>query len=154
MRLTRRLVGLSVFSVLASLTAADARGPQVASDAGLRELPVQEPGSVRLGLQDASDVQVQVSIRQQTMRCDELEAHVQVLQASDTKAESYACFGVEHPTAVTELFLGHDAQRHQYRIVFEYAKTDQSVAYTIRRVAGAGIIESQRVVVTVAAASQ
>ena len=65
-------------------------------------LPPQERGSARLGLQDATDVTVDVSIRRKTMACDDLEALVQVRQAGTTRAESRACIGREQPAARTD----------------------------------------------------
>jgi hypothetical protein len=83
------------------------------------------------------------------MRCDDLEAHVEVLQSATTQTESHACFGVERPEALTELVVGHGAGRHYYRISFAYSQGNQTVAYAIRRVEGTGVIESQQVVVDV-----
>jgi hypothetical protein len=150
-KLTTLLGGGLVVMALCALGPASASEPQAVPDpTGMYEgLPAQEPNAVRLGVHDASDVQMQVSIRRKTMRCDDLEAHVEVLQAGDTRVESYACFGVERSEAITELVIGHGAGRHHYRIAFEYSSPSQTVAYVVRRVAGAGVIESQRVVVEV-----
>jgi hypothetical protein len=68
-------------------------------------LPPQAPDAVRLGVIAATDIQVHVTIRPKTMRCDDLEAHVQILQNGATHTESYACFGVQHPNALTEWSL-------------------------------------------------
>lgn len=154
-KLTTVLSGGLVVLALCALGPAGASEPQAVPDpTGMYEgLPAQEPNTARLGIQDPADVQMRVSIRRKTMRCDDLEAHVQVLQTGDTRAESYACFGVERPEALTELVVGHGVGRHYYRIVFEYSGADHTVAYVIRRVAGAGVIESQRVVVEVGRSS-
>jgi hypothetical protein len=113
-------------------------------------LPPQAPDAVRLGVIAATDIQVHVTIRPKTMRCDDLEAHVQILQNGATHTESYACFGVQHPNALTELVVGRGPGRHYYTIAFDYSKPNHSVTYTVRRIAGVGIIESQTIVVDVA----
>ena len=151
-RTTMLLTALAC-GVFVALGDAGASDPQVASDYLYRGLPPQEPNSVRLGVQEPADVDVEVSIKRQTMRCDELEAHVVVLQSGGTRAESFACFGVGRPSAITELVVGHDAARHHYRITFAYSHAEHTVAYGIRRLAGAGVVESQRVVVDVGQAS-
>jgi len=147
-----------LFSVLAvcafcALGYAGAGDPQVVPDRLYEGLPSQEPNSVRLGVQDPADIRVQVSIKRKTMRCDDLEAHVEVLQSGAARVESHACFGVERPDTLTELVIGHGAERHYYRITFAYSQANQAVAYAIRRVAGTGVIESQQVVVDVRPAS-
>jgi len=142
---------VAILACCAFLTLGDARATdsQVASDSLYEGLPPQEPNSVRLGVQDPAEVNVQVSIKRKTMRCDDLEAHVEVFQSGTTRVDSYACFGVDRPDTLTELVVGHGAVRHYYRITFAYAHAEQTVAYGIRRVAGTGVIESQRVVVDV-----
>ncbi len=147
------LPALLACSALLALGDARATDSQVASDSLYEGLPPQEPNSVRLGVQDPVDVDVQVSIKRRTMRCDDLEAHVEVLQSQAKRADSYACFGVERPDALTELVVGHGVGRHYYRITFAYSRAEQTVAYGIRRVAGTGVIESQRIVVDVKPAS-
>ena len=109
-------------------------------------LPAPEPDSARLGVQDASDIAMHVSIKRKTLRCDDLEGRVEILQHEGTHLESYACFGVDRPSALTELVVGQGAERHYYRITFDHSRPAQTVTYTIRRVAGAGIISSQQVV--------
>jgi hypothetical protein len=148
-------VMLAVLVVLTccGLGHAGAGEPQTGATWLYEGLPPQEAGSARLGLQDSAEVRVQVSIKRKTMRCDDLEAHVDVLQSGGTRADSYACLGVERPDALTELIVGYGAGRHYYKITFAYSQTSQTVAYAIRRVAGTGVIDSQEVVVDVRPAS-
>jgi hypothetical protein len=152
-RLTSMLGGSLAICAFCALGPTSASDPQAVPDGLYEGLPPQELNSVRLGVQDPSEVRVQVSIRRKTMRCDDLEAHVEVLQSETTRVDSHACFGVERPDALTELVVGHGAGRHYYRITFAYSQADQTVAYAIRRVAGTGVIESQQVVVDVRPAS-
>ena len=154
--MTRRtgvLLCVLAISPLLGLGHSSASDSQAAVASLYEGLPPQEPNSVRLGVQDSADITVQVSIKRKTMRCDDLEGHVEVLQSGTTRVDSYACFGVERPGALTELVVGHGAARHYYRITFAYARASETVTYAIRRVAGTGIIESQQVVVDVSPAS-
>jgi hypothetical protein len=119
---------------------------QAVADPLYSGLPPQEPDSARLGIQDPAEIAMQVSIKRKTLRCDELEGHVEILQHEGTHLESYACFGVDRPGALTELVVGQGVERHYYRITFDYSRPAGTVTYTIKRMAGAGIISSQRVV--------
>jgi len=148
------MLWLTAVPLLLVLASGLGQGRGSASDSQIADplyvgLPPQQPNSVRLGVQETADIAMRVSIKRQTLRCDDLEGHVQVVQAGLNGLESYACFGVERPSALTQLVVGQGAARHYYRITFEYARPAETVTYTIRRVAGAGIIESQQVVVDV-----
>jgi hypothetical protein len=145
---TRRVAFAAAVGAAGLLGLANAGNPQQESSRHFEGLPAQDPGSARLGIQDAHDVQVEVSIRRKTMACNSLEALVQVRQGGATHAESRACFGEQRP-ARTDVVVGQGAQRQFYKIAFEYSPAEQTVAYSIRRVLGADVIESQRVVVDV-----
>jgi hypothetical protein len=148
------LLVVLVVSALSGVGDSGAGDSQVPADHLYEGMPPQEDGSARLGLREAAEVTVQVSIKRKTMRCDDLEAHVEVLQSGTSKAESYACLGVVRPAALTELVVGHGAaERNHYRITFAYAQANKTVTYAIRRVAGAGVIGSQQVVVDVSSPS-
>jgi len=152
-RHTTVLLGVLVVSGLWSLGDIVAADSQAPANPLFEGLPAQEPGAVRLGVIDSADVTLQVSIKRKTMRCDELEGYVEVLQAESTRVTSHDCFGSDHPGALTELVVGQGGARHYYTIRFEYSRAERTVTYSIRRAAGSDLIELQRVVVDLGSAS-
>ena len=139
-------VVIAMIGAIGLATAGDSQPPPQWLFTGL---PPQEPGSARLGLQDAADIRVDVSIRRKTMACDELEAVVHVVQGGATHAESRGCLGADKLETRTDLVLGYGQSRQFFELGFSYSPTEQTVTYSITRVAGSGVIESQRVSVDV-----
>lgn len=148
------LIGLVLGTTAVLLPAAEPlHWERPGQSASVGALPQQMANSARLRTTATSMVDLAVSIRRSTMRCDELEAHVELNEGSG-KAESYQCFGPTRATAITELVLGQgsDAPR-LFRIDFEYLASENAVAYTIRQMVGTGAIAAQRVVVDLAQAA-
>jgi hypothetical protein len=147
------LLGTVAALALCALGDVTAAGAQAPVDPLYEGLPAAESGAVRLGVVDRADVTLQVSVKRKTMRCDDLEAAVEVLQAGSTRVASHDCFGSDRRGAITELVVGKGVARHYYRITFEYSPAERTVTYSIRRASGNDLIESQRVVVDVGPAS-
>jgi hypothetical protein len=150
---TIALLGTVAASALCALGDVAAAGSQAPVDPLYQGLPASEPGAVRLGVRDRADVTLQVSVKRKTMRCDEFEASLEVLQAGRTHATSHDCIGSDNRGALTELVVGQGVARHYYRITFEYSPAERTVTYSIQRAAGSDLIESQRVVVDLGPAS-
>jgi hypothetical protein len=95
---------------------------------------------------EARDTHLEVSVLRGSEACDDLRAVVQVLQDGAGKTESQACLDDQNRQARTELVIGQGPSQQFYKVLFEYIPKQRTVSYTIRRLSGTGIIESQRVI--------